>query len=273
MKITKAVIPAAGLGTRLLPATKVQPKEMLPILDTPLIQMVVQEAKDSGIKDILIITGKGKRAIEDHFDIGVNDSEKLKELNNLLKDINIFFKRQSEPRGLGDAVLQAEAFVGNEPFAVLLGDDFYIECKTPATKQLAEDFEDCYGIIGAEILSPKEMTSKGMIISTNNQVSDVIEKPSIEKVTSNLAISGRYILPPEIFQTLKTIPPGHGGELQLTDAIRKLLKTKKFRSKVIKGTRIDIGTPLTYLKANIKYALSKDGTKEEVKDFLKKELS
>jgi len=276
MKVTKAIIPAAGRGTRLLPATKVQPKEMLPIYDTPLIQFVVEEAMLSGIEDILIITGKGKRSIEDHFDISANSSDELCELNELISKVNILYTRQSEPKGLGDAILHAKSFVGNEPFAVLLGDDFYIDCKIPATKQLLEQYQhldDGSALVGVEILSRESITTKGMVVVDDSsqpyRITDLIEKPAIDKIVSDLAISGRYILPSQIFGAIEGTEPGYGGEIQLTDAMKTLLNSgHPFYANKIAGTRIDIGNPMTYLMANIQFAMSRDGIRNELEQFL-----
>ncbi len=275
----KAVIPAAGAGTRLLPATKAQPKEMLPIVDTPVIQYVVEEAVLSGFKDILIITRKGKRVIEDYLDMSIysKQNNKLTYLNSLLKDVRIYYTTQYEPLGLGHAILQAEQHVGNEPFAVLLGDDFYINTTKPATKQLLERYELLRtGIIGVETTSTQKVTQKGMVITKNfggdaKKIVDLIEKPQLDKVTSNTVVSGRYILPPNIFEALHKTEPGYGGEIQLSDAIRHLILKEKipFYAYEIKGKRLDIGDAFGYFKAFVDTALQREDMKAKVEKFLR----
>ncbi|MDN6724109.1 MAG: UTP--glucose-1-phosphate uridylyltransferase GalU, partial [Tetragenococcus halophilus] len=239
MKVRKAVIPAAGLGTRFLPATKAMAKEMLPIVDKPTIQFIVEEALNSGIEDILIVTGKAKRPIEDHFDANLELEMSLKEKNktDLLQlveettDVNLHFIRQSHPRGLGHAVLQAKAFVGNEPFVVMLGDDL-MQGRVPLSKQLMEDYEKTHASTIAVMKVPHEDTSKYGIINPDAQVEDglynvnsFVEKPEPEVAPSDLAIIGRYLLTPEIFSILENLAPGAGDEIQLTDAIDILNKT------------------------------------------------
>jgi UTP--glucose-1-phosphate uridylyltransferase len=279
MKVRKAIIPAAGQGTRLLPATKTQPKEMLPIYDTPVIQLVVEEAVKSGITEILIITGENKHSLEKHFDIINTENGKLKEFNKLLEKVDITFKRQSTPRGLGDAILRAKNFAHGEPCAILLGDDFYLNCKTPATKQLIDIYENLEypaTIVGVEILSKEKMTKKGMVIvkGESNEVENIIEKPNIDSVVSDLAISGRYIVAPEIFEKLEKVTESSRGEIELTDGLADLLKDNlKIYSHLINGTRIDVGNPTEYLIANLKYALSNDNIKKEVIEVIKSELN
>ncbi len=279
MKVRKAIIPAAGQGTRLLPATKTQPKEMLPIYDTPVIQLVVEEAVKSGITEILIITGENKHSLEKHFDIINTENGKLKEFNKLLEKVDITFKRQSNPRGLGDAILRAKNFAHGEPCAILLGDDFYLNCKTPATKQLIDIYENLEypaTIVGVETLSKEKMTKKGMVIvkGESNEVENIIEKPNIDSVVSDLAISGRYIVAPEIFEKLEKVTESSRGEIELTDGLADLLKDNlKIYSHLINGTRIDVGNPTEYLIANLKYALSNDNIKKEVIEVIKSELN
>ncbi len=279
MKVRKAIIPAAGQGTRLLPATKTQPKELLPIYDTPVIQLVVEEAVKSGITEILIITGENKHSLEKHFDIINTENGKLKEFNKLLEKVDITFKRQSNPRGLGDAILRAKNFAHGEPCAILLGDDFYLNCKTPATKQLIDIYENLEypaTIVGVEILSKEKMTKKGMVIvkGESNEVENIIEKPNIDSVVSDLAISGRYIVAPEIFEKLEKVTESSRGEIELTDGLADLLKDNlKIYSHLINGTRIDVGNPTEYLIANLKYALSNDNIKKEVIEVIKSELN
>jgi UTP--glucose-1-phosphate uridylyltransferase len=279
MKVRKAIIPAAGRGTRLLPATKTQPKEMLPIYDTPVIQLVVEEAVNSGITEILIITGKNKHSLEKHFDITNSVNGKLKEFNKLLEKVDITFKRQSNPRGLGDAILRAKNFAHGEPCAILLGDDFYLNCDIPATKQLIDVYESLKNpatIVGVENLSKEKMTKKGMVIvkAESTEVKNIIEKPDIDSVVSDLAISGRYIITPELFEKLEKVTESSRGEIELTDGLADLLKDNlKIYAHSIKGTRIDVGNPTEYLIANLRYALSNDNIKKEVIDIIKSELN
>lgn len=282
-KVRKAIIPAAGLGTRFLPVTKASPKEMLPIVDKPTIQYIVEEARKSGIEDILIITGKGKRAIEDHFD-AVPELEanlKAKGKKQMLKmveeitGLNIYFKRQSHPRGLGDAVLTAKTFVGNEPFVVMLGDDL-MEDKVPLTKQLVDSFEDTGASTLAVLPVPHEEVSKYGVIDPSEEVekglynvSKFVEKPAVDEAPSNLAIIGRYVLTPEIFNILENQKPGEGNEIQLTDAIDTLNKKQRVFAKVFNGDRYDVGNKFGFLKTNIEYGLKHPETKDELKAYIK----
>ncbi len=250
-KVRKAVIPAAGLGTRFLPATKAIAKEMLPIVDKPTIQFIVEEAIASGIEDILVITGKGKRPIEDHFDANLELEQSLKEKGkkDLLKlveettNIKLHFIRQKHPRGLGDAVLQAAAFVGNEPFVVMLGDDL-MEDEVPLTKQLMNDYDKTQSSTIAVMKVPHEETSRYGIIAPDGTIEDglynvdtFVEKPKPENAPSDLAIIGRYLLRPEIFDILENQTPGAGGEIQLTDAIDTLNNTQRVFAREFKGQR------------------------------------
>ena len=279
MKVRKAVIPAAGLGTRFLPATKAMAKEMLPIVDKPTIQFIVEEALKSGIEDILIVTGKAKRPIEDHFDSNIELETNLREKgkDDLLKlveettDVNLHFIRQSHPKGLGHAVLQAKAFVGNEPFLVMLGDDL-TEDKVPLSKQLMDDYERTHASTIAVMEVDHEETSKYGIINPGNQVvaglynvKNFVEKPQPSEAPSNLAIIGRYLLTPEIFEILENQKPGAGNEIQLTDAIDTLNQTQRVFAREFKGTRYDVGDKFGFLKTSIKYGL----THPEVKDSLR----
>jgi UTP--glucose-1-phosphate uridylyltransferase len=267
--VKKAVIPAAGSGTRFLPATKAQPKEMLPIIDTPTIQYVVQEAVDSGIDDILIITGKGKRAIEDHFDRHPelelmldekNEGSLSAEMRRIADMANIHFIRQKEPIGLGDAVRYARHHTGSEPFAVLLGDTI-IRSEVPASRQLI----DCYNQYGQTIIAvetvPREKVSRyGIVDGTKinesvHKVKALVEKPSPAESPSTLAIAGRYVLTPEIFEALEGLPRGQNNEVQLTDALRVLQRTRPIYSITISGRRYDIGDKLDYLKTQVEYGL------------------
>ena len=279
--IRKAVIPAAGFGTRFLPATKAQPKEMLPIVDTPAIQYIVKEALDSGIEEILIITGRSKRAIEDHVDSSVEIEELLQQQgknNHLamvkdLADIKIHFIRQKSPRGLGDAVLCAKAFIGDEPFAVLLGDDIVYNPEKPCLQQLMDCYEQHPGIIlGAQFVPNEKVSSYGIVsgepLADNlYRVHGLVEKPSVDKAPSNLAVLGRYILTPDIFDILENTKPGVGNEVQLTDALAAS-KTDTY-ALAYEGVRYDTGDKLGYLKATVEYALRNEELGAAFKDYLK----
>lgn len=276
--VKKAVIPAAGLGTRFLPATKASPKEMLPIIDTPTIQYVVQEAVDSGIEDILIISGKGKRAIEDHFDRNFELEDRLREKEDAmyhevchLADMaNIHFIRQKEINGLGDAITYARHHTGNEPFAVLLGDTI-INSIIPVTQQLIDIYEQYQSTVIAVETVPKEKVSRYGIVGgetlsdTLMRVDQLIEKPAMDKAPSNLAIAGRYILTPEIYKALEKTPKGKNNEVQLTDAMLLLLKSENIYAHTIEGKRYDIGNKLDFLKTTVDFALRR---KEFAKPFL-----
>ncbi|MCK4771463.1 MAG: UTP--glucose-1-phosphate uridylyltransferase GalU [Candidatus Latescibacteria bacterium] len=281
--VTKAVIPSAGLGTRFLPATKAQPKEMLPIIDTPVIQYVVQEAVDSGIEDILIITGKGKRALEDHFDRNFeleehlklrNESEGLEEICRLANMADIHFIRQKEFLGLGDAIRYARHHTGEEPFAVLLGDTIF-DSGVPVTRQLIEEFENHQqSILAVEEVPPEKYSRYGMV--GGRRVSDkileveqLVEKPGIDESPSSLAAAGRYILTPGIFEAIEMTQPGKNNEIQLTDALRELLNRENILAFTIEGRRFDIGDKLDYLKANIDFALRRDEFAEPLLEFLR----
>jgi UTP--glucose-1-phosphate uridylyltransferase len=269
--IKKAVIPAAGLGTRFLPATKAQPKEMLPIIDTPTIQYVVQEAVDSGIEDILIISGKGKRAIEDHFDRNFELEERLQqkeealyqEMRRLSDMANIYFIRQKEIVGLGDAIYYARQHTGNEPFAVLLGDTVMTSV-IPVTQQLADLYNQYQSTIIAVETVPADKVNRYGIVGGQKisdsmlQLNQLIEKPAIETAPSNLAIAGRYILTPGIFKAIESTPKGKNNELQLTDALLNLLKREQIYSHTIEGKRYDIGNKLDFLKTTVEFALRRE---------------
>lgn len=282
MKVRKAVIPAAGLGTRFLPATKAMAKEMLPIVDKPTIQFIVEEALKSGIEDILIVTGKGKRPIEDHFDANIELETNLREKgkNDLLKlveettDVNLHFIRQSHPKGLGHAVLQAKAFVGNEPFLVMLGDDL-MEDKVPLSKQLMDDYERTHASTIAVMEVDHEDTSKYGIINPGNQVvaglynvKNFVEKPQPSEAPSNLAIIGRYLLTPEIFDILENQKPGAGNEIQLTDAIDTLNQTQRVFAREFKGTRYDVGDKFGFLQTSIQYGLTHPEVQEPLRQYI-----
>lgn len=283
LKVRKAVIPAAGLGTRFLPATKAIAKEMLPIIDKPTIQFIVEEAIASGIEDILIVTGKAKRPIEDHFDANLELEQNLSskgkdELLALVEEttgINIHFIRQKRPLGLGHAVLQAKAFVGNEPFVVMLGDDI-MEDDVPLTKQLMNAYDQTKASALAVMEIPHEDTDKYGVVAPNEEVSEglydvnhFVEKPKPENAPSNLAIIGRYLLRPEIFDILENQEPGLGGEIQLTDAIDTLNKTQRVFAHEFKGKRYDVGNKMGMLEANIEYGLTHPEVKDELVEYLK----
>jgi UTP--glucose-1-phosphate uridylyltransferase len=283
MVVRKAVIPAAGMGTRLLPATKAQPKEMLPVVDKPALHYVVEEAVESGIEDILIITGRGKRAIVDYFDAYPELEEHLKKTgkHDILEEIrrttelaNIYYVRQKIPRGLGDAILYAERFVDNEPFAVLLGDDIILS-NPPCTRTLVELHEEFGGNIIAVEEVPIDRVSRYGIIKPEEiregifRVTDIIEKPAIEEAPSNLATMGRYVLSPKIFEYLKRVGPGYGGEIQLTDALRASLREINLHAYKLKGIRYDVGDKLGYIVANIELALRREELREALIQYLK----
>lgn len=279
-KVRKAVIPAAGFGTRFLPATKAQPKEMLPIVDTPAIQYIVEEALASGIEEILIITGRNKRAIEDHFDTSVELEQLLQQqgkkvqldMVRSLANIRVHFIRQKAPRGLGDAVLCAKAFIGNEPFAVLLGDDVVYNPDYPCLKQLMDVYDERGGtILGAQYVSSEKVSSYGIVagklIAENlYKVEGLVEKPSRHLAPSNLAVLGRYILDPQIFDILEETPQGAGNEIQLTDALARL-DCDVFAYNY-EGRRYDIGDRLGYLQATVEYGLRSSLVGDDFKEYI-----
>lgn len=283
MKIRKAVIPAAGLGVRFLPATKAQPKEMLPIVDKPTIQYIVEEAIGSGIEDILFITGKQKRAIEDHFDKSPDLEAQLREkgkrdLLELVRDIgemvDIHYVRQKEPRGLGHAVFCARKFIGGEPFAVLLGDDI-VRSQVPCLRQLINLYEET----GASVIAVQEVSagdvSKYGILDAEEvregvyRIRDLVEKPSPENAPSRLGIMGRYIITPRIFDILAETGPGAGGEIQLTDALKVLCREEPMYGLAFSGQRYDVGDKLGYLKAMVEFALDRPDLAVEFGDYLR----
>ena len=280
-KIRKAVIPAAGYGTRFLPATKATPKEMLPIVDTPTIQFIVEEALESGIEDILIVSGHGKRAIEDHFDSAPTleaELRKKKKFDLLAKieetaDIRIHYIRQRYMRGLGDAILCAKAFMGDEPFAVLLGDDIVYNPKKPCLKQLIDCFNEHEGIVlGAQFVPQDKVSSYGIVSGqpindSLYKVTGLVEKPIKEMAPSNLAVLGRYILTPDIFEILAYTKPGAGNEIQLTDAIAASKQDKY--ALAYEGIRYDTGDKLGYLKATVEFALRNEELGDKFRDYLK----
>lgn len=283
MKIRKAIIPAAGLGTRFLPATKAQPKEMLPIVDKPTIQYIVEEAVKSGIEDIMIISGRGKRAIEDHFDKSYELEEtllkkgkwdRLEEIREISNLANIHYIRQKEPKGLGHAIYCARSFIGYEPFAVMLGDDI-VQAETPCLKQLMNVYEKHEStVIGIQEVPREEVSKYGIIDPEQKlednifQVKSLVEKPEQSAAPSNYAIMGRYILEPEILKILENLPPGAGGEVQLTDALRTLTNTKRVLAYYFEGDRYDVGDKLGFIKATLELALKRDDLRTELRQYL-----
>jgi UTP--glucose-1-phosphate uridylyltransferase len=282
-KISKAVLPVAGLGVRLLPATKTQPKEMLPIVDRPAVQYVVEEAVASGIENLLFVTGRGKRAIEDYFDFAVELEQELKnrgkehlleEIRGIGNSAHVFYVRQKSPRGLGDAVWQAKAFVGGEPFAVLLPDDIIVS-DTPCLAQMLHLFSDRPGVYVALIEVPREEVAQWGIVRGKEiaprlyAIEDLVEKPEPEEAPSTLAVVGRYILLPSIFDALAQTPPGKGGEIQLTDAIRGLLGKEPVYGYRFAGEYFGVGSKIGYLKANVAFALRREDLAPEFRAFLR----
>jgi len=281
-KVRKAIIPAAGLGTRFLPATKAMPKEMLPIVDKPTIQYIVEEAIESGIEDIIIVTGKGKRAIEDHFDHAFELEQNLLEKGKyeLLEKVqesskvNIHYIRQKEPKGLGHAVWCAKNFIGDEPFAVLLGDDI-VQAEKPCLRQLMDEYEATQAsVIGVQTVADNETHRYGIIDPLGNvdrryQVNQFVEKPAPGTAPSNLAIMGRYVLTPEIFMFLEQQEIGAGGEIQLTDAIQRLNEIQRVFAYDFEGKRYDVGEKLGFIQTSIEFALQHSDLKEDLLSFLK----
>ncbi len=286
-RVRKAVFPAAGLGTRFLPATKAQPKEMLPLVDKPIIQYGVEEALAAGCDQIIIVTGRGKTAIEDHFDVSYELEKMLEErgkadqlalVRQISDMIHVAYVRQKEALGLGHAVLMAREFVGNEPFAVLLADDV-IDAPKPCLQQMMEVFAQTQAsVIATQVVEGPAISAYGVLDAKPSaghpdgrvfDVSDLVEKPRREDAPSNLAIIGRYILTPRIFEKLERAPLGAGGELQLTDALRLLLKDEKVYGYVFEGTRYDTGDKLGFLKATIDFALKRPGLGDDLRDWLK----
>ncbi|MCI5737174.1 MAG: UTP--glucose-1-phosphate uridylyltransferase GalU [Methanobrevibacter ruminantium] len=279
----KAVIPAAGLGTRFLPATKAQPKEMLPVYDKPTIQYVIEESVNSGVDDILIVTGKGKRSIEDHFDRSFElehhlktkgKEEFLKEIEYISDLADIHFIRQKKQKGLGDAIYCAKKHVGNDPFVVMLGDTITKDT-VPCTKQLI-DIHEKYGksVIALEEVPDEKVERYGIIggeeIEPNiYQIDKLVEKPPLRVAPSNLAIMGRYVLTPDIFDCIENVEPGYGGEIQLTDALSKL---DEIYGQVFKGQSYDIGNRIDWLKTSLRFALEDEKAKDEILNFIKNEI-
>ncbi|MBT2662883.1 UTP--glucose-1-phosphate uridylyltransferase GalU [Bacillus sp. ISL-45] len=285
MRIRKAIIPAAGLGTRFLPATKAQPKEMLPIVDKPTIQYIVEEAVASGIEEIIIIIGRGKRSIEDHFDksyeledalLRKNKLAILEEVQNISSLAKIYYVRQKEALGLGHAILCAQSFIGNEPFAVLLGDDIVMS-ETPCLKQIINVFEYCNSsVVAIQKVADSDVSKYGIIKPKGANlepnlfyIDSLVEKPSKDEAPSNYAIMGRYVLRPEIFEVLAKTPASHGGELQLTDAINELNKRQAVLAYHFEGRRYDIGDKIGFIKATVDFALQREDTRDDVIEYLK----
>lgn len=282
MKVRKAVIPAAGLGTRFLPATKSQPKEMLPIVDKPTIQYIIEEAAAAGVEDIIVVTGRNKRSIEDHFDRSIELELELErkgknELLQMVKAIpaiaNIHFIRQKQPLGLGHAVLTASHFIGDEPFAVLLGDDVVV-AKKPVLQQMVEVFNEYKtSILGVQEVSEEVVHKYGIVdgrhVDDNiYKVKDLVEKPAREVAPSRIAILGRYILTPAIFSYLETQEPGAGGEIQLTDGLKRLAQNEAMYAYIFKGHRYDVGTKMGFLQANIEFALRNPEVADDLRNYL-----
>lgn len=283
MKIRKAVFPVAGLGTRFLPATKASPKEMLPIVDKPLIQYAVEEAIAAGIEEIIMITGRGKNSIEDHFDrsigleqaLGVGNSGHLESVDKISEQADFCYIRQREPLGLGHAILRARGVIGDEPFAVLLGDDV-IRSERPAIGQLIEKYYQYESpVVALEEVDMKGISNYGVIDyettldETTYKVKDMVEKPEASLAPSNLAIIGRYILTPDIFPILEKQEKGRGGEIQLTDGMRKLLATRDILGYKFQGERFDAGSKIGFLKATVQFALNRPDLGEEFLEYLK----
>lgn len=280
--VRKAIIPAAGLGTRFLPATKAMPKEMLPIVDKPTIQYIVEEAIESGIKDIIIVTGKGKRSIEDHFDnaaeleISLLQQEKyelLEKVRAASNLVDIHYIRQKEPKGLGHAIWCARNFIGNEPFAVLLGDDI-VKGKVPCTKQLIDQYAELRrSVIGVQVVSPEETSRYGIIdpLFQNERqigVKNLVEKPKPGTAPSNLAIMGRYVLTPDIFDLIASQQEGVGSEIQLTDALQRLNALTEVYAYAFEGKRYDIGDKLGFIMTNIEFALMREDLGPKLMDYI-----
>ncbi len=284
MKIRKVVIPAAGLGTRFLPATKAQPKEMLPIVDKPTIQYIVEEAVASGIESIVIITGRSKRAIEDHFDKSIEleleltkngKCDLLKLVDDIANMVNVIYVRQKEPLGLGHAILTAKECIGNEPFGVILGDDI-VAGQKPALKQLMEAYDECGStILGVQRVDIKDTDKYGVIATDQKEgklhkVTDLVEKPGSEAAPSDIAILGRYILTPGIFEAIEQTSPGKGGEIQLTDALKILNGAEPMYAYEFDGKRYDVGDKLGFLKATCEFALDREDLRDDFAQYLKK---
>ncbi|MBR6469986.1 MAG: UTP--glucose-1-phosphate uridylyltransferase GalU [Lachnospiraceae bacterium] len=282
MKVRKAIIPAAGLGTRFLPATKAQPKEMLAIVDKPTIQYIIEEAVASGIQDIIIVTGRNKRSIEDHFDRSIEleleleksgKQDMLEMVREISEMANIHYIRQKEPRGLGHAIYTARHFIGNEPFAVLLGDDVVV-AKKPCLSQMIDVYNEYKtSVLGVQKVAREVVNKYGiadckMIDERVYKVKDLVEKPAVEEAPSNIAILGRYIITPSIFDYLENQDAGTGGEIQLTDALRRMSKDEAMYAYDFKGHRYDVGTKLGFIQANVEFALRNPEVRDEMLEYI-----
>ena len=285
--VRKAIIPAAGLGTRFLPATKSQPKEMLPIVDKPTLQYIIEEAIDSGLEEILIVTGRSKKSIEDHFDRSVEleleleqkgKTEVLKMVQDISNMVNIHYIRQKEPKGLGHAIYCAKSFIGNEPFAVLLGDDI-VDSEKPCLKQLIEAYNEYKtSILGVQEVDKQDTDKYGIldakyIENRVYKVKDMIEKPKVEEAPSNIAILGRYIITPDIFDILENQEPGKSGEIQLTDALKTLANHEAIYAYNFEGKRYDVGDKLGFLEATVDFALKRPELRDEFMEFLENRVN
>ncbi|WFA10473.1 UTP--glucose-1-phosphate uridylyltransferase GalU [Tissierella sp. Yu-01] len=283
MKVHKAIIPAAGLGTRFLPATKAQPKEMLPIVDKPTLQYIIEEAVKSGIEEILIITGRNKKSIEDHFDKSIEleleleragKLELLEEVRQISDMVNIHYIRQKEPKGLGNAIYCAKSFIGNEPFAVLLGDDI-VYSKEPCLKQMIEVYNQYKTtILGVQEVPAEDVNKYGivdakLIEDRIYKVKGLVEKPNVEDAPSNIAILGRYIINPDIFEILEHTQPGKNGEIQLTDGLKALAQKEAMYAYSFEGQRYDVGEKIGFLKATVEFALRREDLKDGFMEYLK----
>ncbi|NME63986.1 UTP--glucose-1-phosphate uridylyltransferase GalU [Clostridium cadaveris] len=283
MTVNKAIIPAAGLGTRFLPATKAQPKEMLPIVDKPTLQYIIEEAVNSGIEEILIITGRNKKSIEDHFDRSVEleleleskgKMELLEEVRKISNMVNIHFIRQKEPKGLGHAIHCAKTFIGNEPFAVLLGDDI-VYSEKPCLKQMIDAYDEYKTtILGVQEVPHEDVSKYGVVDGLHIEdrvykVKDLVEKPAVDEAPSDMAILGRYIINPGIFEILEHTKPGKGGEIQLTDALKELATKEAMYAYNFEGRRYDVGDKQGFLEATVEYALRRDDLKDNFLKYLK----
>ncbi|MCR8745442.1 UTP--glucose-1-phosphate uridylyltransferase GalU [Romboutsia lituseburensis] len=285
--IKKAIIPAAGLGTRFLPATKSQPKEMLPIVDKPTLQYIIEEAIESGIEEILIVTGRSKKSIEDHFDRSIEleleleqkgKTEMLKMVQDISNMVNIHYIRQKEPKGLGHAIHCAKSFIGDDAFAVLLGDDI-VDSHTPCLKQLIKAYDEYHtSILGVQEVAKEDVNKYGIldvkhIENRVYKVKDMVEKPDLDKSPSNIAILGRYIITPAIFDVLENQQPGKGGEIQLTDALKTLAEHEAIYAYNFEGKRYDVGDKLGFLEATVDFALKRPELKDEFMEFLIKKVN
>ena len=286
-RVRKAIIPAAGLGTRFLPATKAQAKEMLPIVDKPTLQYIIEEAIESGIEEILIVTGRSKKSIEDHFDRSVEleleleqkgKTEMLEMVQDISNMVNIHYIRQKEPKGLGHAVHCAKSFIGNEPFAVLLGDDI-VDAETPCLKQMIDAYDEYKtSILGVQEVAKENVDKYGIldvkyIEDRVYKVKDMVEKPSVDDAPSNIAILGRYIITPEIFNILETQEEGKGGEIQLTDALQTLATKEAIYAYNFEGRRYDVGDKLGFLEATVDFALKRPELRDEFMEFLENRVN